>query len=353
MIRKTMTVLLAISVIVLSISAAFAADGGVFGEVAAREGEYADKRLSVLDEIAEKPAASQTLEDGIAVEVNQAYYEGSRIFVSYKVGSNADLIQLNEGAPEETQWTHEVENWITGEAPAIDQADYMKEHDWLNGQGQRWLEGPYDVIEGILLEDGTETRTVGGMEIKQKDGSLIGWLEAVIPEEKATDSQSFALSVSCNHAVKFQDNANYKENWQETEKASIPFTAARNKDAVTLQGTLETDTWKAKAAATAGQADMQVIIRLTSDEQSKARNDLETGSGEVSTDLIIYWDLYKNHQPMNDVYGENRVFMDGDDIVYEITFPRMDNVSALSLVPMYARTGAHTDEAIVIETSGQ
>ena len=229
----------------------------------------------------------------------------------------------------------------------------MKEHDWLNGQGQRWLEGPYDVIEGILLEDGTETRTVGGMEIKQKDGSLIGWLEAVIPEEKAMDSQSFALSVSCNHAVKFQDNANYKENWQETEKTSIPFTAARNKDAVTLQGTLETDTWKAKAAATAGQADMQVIIRLTSDEQSKARNDLETGSGEVSTDLIIYWDLYKNHQPMNDVYGENRVFMDGDEIVYEITFPRMDNVSALSLVPMYARTGAHTDEAIVIETSGQ
>ena len=200
MIRKTMTVLLAISVIVLSISAAFAADGGVFGEVAAREGEYADKRLSVLDGIAEKPAASQTLEDGIAVEVNQAYYEGTRIFVSYKVGSNADLIQLNEGAPEETQWTHEVENWITGEAPAIDQADYMKEHDWLDGKGQRWLEGPYDVIDGITLEDGTETRTVGGMEIKQKDGSLIGWLEAVIPEEKATDSQSFALSVSCNHA---------------------------------------------------------------------------------------------------------------------------------------------------------
>ena len=353
MIRKTMTVLLAISVIVLSISAAFAADGGVFGEVAAREGEYADKRLSVLDGIAEKSAASQTLEDGIAVEVNQAYYEGSRIFVSYKVGSNADLIQLNEGAPKETQWTHEVENWITGEAPAIDQADYMKEHDWLNGQGQRWLEGPYDVIEGIILEDGTETRTVGGMEIKQKDGSLIGWLEAVIPEEKATDAQSFALSVSCNHAVKFQDNANYKENWQETKKATVPFTATRSKDVTTLRGSKQANSWQAKAAATAGKADMQVTIRLASDEQVKARNDLETGSGEVSTDLIIYWDLYRNGQLINDVYGENRVFMNGNEVVYEIGFPYMDNVSSLSLVPVYARTGAHTDEAIVIETSGQ
>ena len=353
MIRKTMTVLLAISVIVLSISAAFAADGGVFGEVAAQEGEYADRRLTVLDQIAEKPAASQTLEDGISMEINQAYYEGSRIFVSYTMGSNADLIQLHEGAPEETKWTHEVENWITGEAPAIDQADYMKEHDWLNGQGQRWLEGPYDVIEGIVLEDGTETRTVGGMEIKQKDGSLIGWLEAVIPEEKGADSQSFAITISCNHAIKFQDNANYKENWQETKKISIPFTAAKNKDAVTLQGTLEINSWKAKATAVAGQVDMQVTIRLSSDEQVKARNDLETGSGEVSTDLIIYWDLYRNGQLINDVYGENRVFMNGNEVVYEIGFPYMDNVNSLSLVPMYARTGAHTDEAIVIETSGQ
>ena len=55
--------------------------------------------------------------------------------------------------------------------------------------------------------------------------------------------------------VKFQDNANYKENWQETEKTSIPFTAARNKDAVTLRGTLEINSWKAKATAVAGQAE--------------------------------------------------------------------------------------------------
>ena len=353
MLRKTITVILAISVIVLSISAAFAAGNGLFGEVAAQEGEYADKRLSVLDGIADKPAAVQTLEDGITVEVNQAYYEGSRIFVAYKLGSNADLIQLHEGAPEANEWTHEVENWITGEAPAFDQADYMKEHDWLDGKGQRWLEGPYDVIDGITLEDGTETRTVGGMEIKQTDGSLIGWLEAVIPEEKATDSQSFALSVACDYAVKFQDNTTYRENWQKTGKATVPFTVTRNKDVTTLEGTLQTKDWQAKASATSGKADMQVTIRMTSEEQSKARKELETGDGEIATDLIIYWELYQNGQPLDDVYGENRAFMDGEEVVYEMRFPRMDDVSALSLVPMYANSGVHEDEALVIETSGQ
>ena len=121
----------------------------------------------------------------------------------------------------------------------------------------------------------------------------------------------------------------------------------------TLRGSKQANSWQAKAAATAGKADMQVTIRLASDEQVKARNDLETGSGEVSTDLIIYWDLYRNGQLINDVYGENRVFMNGNEVVYEIGFPYMDNVSSLSLVPMYARTGGHEDEAIVIETSGQ
>ena len=58
-----------------------------------------------------------------------------------------------------------------------------------------------------------------------------------------------------------------------------------------------------------------------------------------------------NGQPMNDVCGENRVFMDGDEVIYEIGFPRMDNTSSLSLVPVYARTGAHEDEAITLETS--
>lgn len=349
MLRKTTTVFTAILWIVLSISAALAAGNGLFAEVAAQEGEYADSRLPVLDRMAEKTAASKTLEDGVTVEVNQAYYEGSRIFVSYKMGSNVDLIKLNEGAPEGIEWTHEVENWITGEAPAFDQADYMKEHDWLDGKGQRWLEGPYDVVDGIILEDGTETRTVGGMEIKQKDGSLIGWLETVIPEEKAADSQSFALSIACNHAVKFQDKNTYKENWQETGKASVPFTATRDKDVKTLRGSKQTKAWQAKASATAGKADMQAIIRLTSDEQSKARNELETGDGEISTDLIIYWDLYRNGQVMDDVYGENRVFMDGDEVVYEMLFPRMDNLSSLSLVPMYTRSGAHEDEAIALQ----
>ena len=351
MLKKRIAVPGAIALIALSVSAAFAAGGGLFAEMAAQD-EYADKRLPVLDTVAESPAAFLTMDDGITVEVSQAYYEGDRIFVSYRMSSNADLIQLHEGAPDGIEWTHEVEDWITGETFAIDQADYMKEHDWLNGQGQRWLEGPYDGIDGIVLEDGTKTRTVGGMEYRRKDGSLTGWLEAVIPEGKAADTQAFGLAVTCDHAVKFQDHATYRENWQTVESNSVPFTVTRSKDLVTLQGTRQSEIWKARAEVSVGKVDMQAVIRLTSAEQAKARNELETGTAEVTTDLIIYWELYRNGKPM-DMYGENRVFMDGEEVVYETQFTRLDDVSSLSLVPMYARTGAHTDEAIVIETSGK
>lgn len=350
MLKKRLAVLTASVLVVLSVSAASAAGSGLFAEMAALD-EYADKRLPVLDTVAESPAASLTMDDGITVEVDQAYYEGDRVFAAYRMSSNAELIELHEGAPEGTDWTHVVENWITGETLPIDQADYMKEHDWLNGQGQRWLEGPYDRIDGIVLEDGTKIRTVGGMENKQKDGTLVGWLEAVVPEGKAGDTLAFGLSVARDHAVKFQDHATFKENWQEVGTDSIPFTLTRSKDLVTLEGAGKAGDWEAKADVNMGKVDMLATIRMTSAEQAQARNDLESGAGEIDTDLVLYWSLYRHGQPL-DVYGENRVYLEeNDEVLYEMQFPLMEDISGLSLVPEYARTGAHTDEAIVIETN--
>ena len=43
------------------------------------------------------------------------------------------------GAPDgDIQWDNEVQDWVEGEIPAYD-PDVKKEHDWLDGKGQRWL----------------------------------------------------------------------------------------------------------------------------------------------------------------------------------------------------------------------
>ena len=76
MFRKTTTLLLAVFLLVLSVSAASAS--GLFSEM--NETEYADERLPVLDEVAEAISVSQT-EGSVTVEVSQAYYEGKRFLL--------------------------------------------------------------------------------------------------------------------------------------------------------------------------------------------------------------------------------------------------------------------------------
>ena len=293
-------------------------------------------------------AASLTAKDGITFEVSQAYYEENRVFVAYRMSSGADLIALHEGAPENTEWTQNLDNWIVGEIPPFESAGLIKEHDWLNGQGQRWLEGPYDVIDGVSL-DGKQLHALGGSQYLQQDGSLIGWMECEIPEEMTADTLNLNLLASCVHAVKFQDYTTFRERWDTTEQVSVPFTVKRNTETVTVRGVARTGAGQAQAEMTMGKVDLYGTIRLASPEQFKARKDLEEDTGEIAADLLIYWDLYRNGQPL-EIYGENQVSLEGaDEVIYRMQFPYMDDLNGLQFVPQYARSGAHADEAIQLE----
>ena len=134
--RKTVAFILAVSLLVVFSSAAFASGRGVFGEMI--ETDYFDDRLERLDEIAETVSVSQA-EDGVTVEVCQAYYEGNRVFVSYRAGS-------------------------------------------------RILEQ-----DGLDLEDGSYADIVAGGSVELEDGSVIGWKECIVPEDELGDPQTFCL----------------------------------------------------------------------------------------------------------------------------------------------------------------
>ena len=102
------------------------------------ETEYADERLSRLDEIAETVSVSQN-EGGITVEVSQAYYEGNRVYISY-----------------------------TASAPIEEQ-------------------------DGLELEDGSYADIIAGGSVQQEDGSIIGWKECIVPEDELANTQTFCL----------------------------------------------------------------------------------------------------------------------------------------------------------------
>jgi len=137
MFRKTITLLAAVSLLLFSASAASAS--GLFSEM--NETEYADERLPVLDEVAE--TVSKSLSEGsVVVEISQAYYEGNRVYISYRASSR------------------------------------ILEQDGLN------------------LEDGVYADIMAGGSIEKKDGSIIGWKECIVPENELADTQTFFLVYS-------------------------------------------------------------------------------------------------------------------------------------------------------------
>lgn len=115
MLKKVFAVILVISLMAFSI--AIASESGFFGELA--QVEYADERLPALEKVAEQVLASSLTKNGITVELGQGYYEGNRVFISFKISANTDLIELYEGAPDAgIKWKDSMENMIIGEEPA-------------------------------------------------------------------------------------------------------------------------------------------------------------------------------------------------------------------------------------------
>lgn len=136
MTKNAMAFILAVIWAMVSFPAALASEGGLFAKMI--ETEYADERLSRLDEIAETVSVSQN-EGGITVEVSQAYYEGNRVYVSY-----------------------------TASAPIEEQ-------------------------DGLELEDGSYADIIAGGSVQQEDGSIIGWKECIVPEDELANTQTFCL----------------------------------------------------------------------------------------------------------------------------------------------------------------
>ena len=136
MFKKLMALILTLSLLIVSASAAFAEDAGLFSLM--NETEYADERLERLDEIA-KPICLSLQANGVTVEVRQAYYEGNRVYVSYRASTR------------------------------------IFEQD------------------GLELEDGTYADIMAGGSVEQLDGSIIGWKECIVPEDELADPQTFCL----------------------------------------------------------------------------------------------------------------------------------------------------------------
>lgn len=137
MFRKIIALFIS-ALLLIPLAAAIAeSEAGLFGELI--DSDCADDRLAALDQAAETISVSQTTGD-VTVEVCQAYYEGNRIFISYRAS------------------------------------------------------GPVMVLDGLDMEGGAYADIIAGGETNPEEGLLIGWKECIVPEDMLAEEQTFFLA---------------------------------------------------------------------------------------------------------------------------------------------------------------
>ncbi|MBR5110159.1 MAG: DUF4179 domain-containing protein [Clostridia bacterium] len=345
--KISVLMILAIVLIILSMTAALAAGLRLFGEMAQRQD--ADSRLPVLEEASESVSASLTTENGITIEISQAYYEGNRVFMSYRMSGNHASVELHEGAPEgEYPWQLELENTVAAETFRDDVPELQRLNVWLDGKSQRWGISSYATIhDGLFLEDGTYLDIVGGDNYVQEDGSITGWKECKIPKDRQADTLTFKLVLFRSRNIIFQDGATYKSFYERLGNTDVFFTLNRNDHYEYLKGSSRQDRYQASAEFALGKVDLKGTVHVTAPEAwVKAWTDCET---KENLDMIIDWSLYQNGKRIG-AAGVQSIRGEGTrDIYFELLYPRTDSANGLSLVPEYSQSGEHADEAIIIQ----
>lgn len=349
MVKKISTaMILAIVLILASMAAALAAGLGLFGQLAQDE-RNEDGRLSVLENMSETLSASLTTEDGITIEISQAYYEGNRVFMAYRLSGNLYSVELHEGAPEGSYpWTDELENTVAADCFVNDVPELQRLNAWLDGKGQRWgvsLEAA--LHDGLSLEDGTYLDIIGGDNVIREDGCVIGWKECEIPKDRIEDTLTFKAVLFRGKSLIFQDGSTCRRLYERGESTEIRFTLRHNDRITCLKGIAETDAYEAQAELSSGRIDTKGSVRLTC---PKAWVKIwDTWENEEQLDIITDWALYRSGTPVQGNGTESIAIADEQTLVFSLLFSRMDSLENASLVPIYAQTGEHPNEGIPLE----
>ena len=201
--------------------------------------------------------------------------------------------------------------------------------------------------DGLYLEDGTYLDIIGGDEMIQDDGSIIGWKECVIPADHLSDTLTFKAVLFRGKNTMFQDGNTLKWLYQRGDSTDVFFTLKRNDRYVFLKGSAGTAVYQARAELTSGSVDLKGSVRVIAPE--KWVKIWTSWENEENLDVIESWNLYQNGVLISDE-GMQSIRTEGAaEIIFELLYQHMESVEGLSLVPVFSQSGEHMNEAIRIE----
>ena len=341
------SMILVIVLIVLSLSAALAAGLGIFNNL--HQGGDPDGRLPVLDTVSEPIENAQVTEEGVTLDISQAYYEGDRVFISYRISGPRVRIELHEGAPEkEYEWRVNHENVVMAGSYESDDPEEQRMFEFLDGKGQRWavVENTY-MMDGLELEDGTYADIINGDEQVQEDGSVIGWKECVIPDDHLAETLTFKAVLRHSCMIIFQDHTTLRRASEKRGGSTeVLFTLNRNESCSFLKGSTQQENYSADLTFTCGQVDIRGNLVVTCPAEWIAA--YEDWDRDDLPAVIWDWLVYQGGTLISENAVQSVSGNDTGEVVFEMLLPKMSDTGGLKLVPVYTKTGTHPDEVIPV-----
>lgn len=346
--RVSATMLLAFALIVVAVTGALAAALGLFDQLS--HDPRGDSRLSAVDQFAEPIGKEWTTEDGITVRIEQAYYEGNRVFIAYRMTGNWTATELHEGTPEgQFNWNWEEENMVAAQTMISDIPERQQAILQLDGSGQRWIAAmDIGLLDGLRLADGTYLDIIGGDNIIQPDGSVIGWKECEIPEDCLSDLLNVQARLGRSRSIMYQDGTTYRQAAESGETTSFEFTLKQNNDLTHLRGSGKGHEYTASVELTAGHIDLRGKITVTC--PASWVQVWETWENPENLNIIGGWALCRDGAVIEED-GVQGIAMAGENqLVFEVLFDTTDDLNNLTLVPVYQDQQPIMDEAIPLQT---
>lgn len=345
--KLSMGLIFALLLTLLMTGAAVAASLGLFGQIGERQSS--DARLPGLEAVSETVGLSIQTEEGVTIAIDQAYYDGSRVFISYAVEGPFDQLELGEGKPDVAAWDWELPGEIYGQSFGSESASHQLMVAHLDGSAPRWATShSVNVHDGLQIGE-TYLDIIGGETYLTEDGRLIGWKECTVPEELAADEVTFLLGTFATHNTWYQDETGcYLSHGARTGETWHPFTVKRDKTpARTLTGTAAGADWSAAASLQMSAIDIKGELLLSCPQ-----------------DWVEIERTWENPKGLNYI-GEWRIYMDGvldqdggvewvsSGVDGQLTFGLCckldDTVQTIQLVPCYSKTGESMAEAITLK----
>ena len=344
-VKRTLSkgLVLALILVLMMTTVAVAAELGLFGQIGQQQ--HSDARLPGLENVSITLNKTFDVGGGVSVTVHQAYYDGSRVFISYSVAGPHDLLETGVGDPGIINYDLEEKDVIFGKQWFVDGPNGPKLASWLDGSEPRWAKRTVVTVHDGMQIGEEYIDIIGGEYYYLEDGTLMSWKECIVPETLAADEVTFSIGVFGGSTTYFQTAETLYTSYERGQTTWYPFTVKKSEVGAALTGTAKTAEWEASATVTASAIDVKGEIVL---DCPKQWSDLwQTWENLDKVDYIHVWTLYVDGVEVEGYNLDGGVNVLGDGKLRFTFCYKLDSLTAdIKLVPVYCHADAKPEEAI-------